>query len=71
MACLVNILIPLRYRVTHNVDSNLLMTSKPKSSVLVLGLGCLILGFYCTSKKLLVKLHLLVKLKQHSKKDLA
>ena len=71
MACLVNILIPLRYRVTHNVDSNLLMTSKPKSSVLVLGLGCLILGFYCTSKKLLVKLHLLVKLELHSKKDLA
>ena len=33
--------------------------------------GCLLLGFYCTSKKLIVKLHLLVKLEQHSKKDLA
>ena len=28
------------------------------------------MGFYFTSKKLLVKVHLLVKLERHSKKDL-
>ena len=32
--------------------------------------GLLIFGFYFTSKILLVKVHLLVKLEQHSKKDI-
>ena len=43
-----------------------------KGSVVVRsrGLGFLIFGFYCTSKKLLVKESLLVKVRQQVKKDL-